>query len=101
MVRRPPSRTKLSIVVFFVLTLVLICFMFPCKNCHEEFRALSAKGLKQHQKRCQTYLTHESAANARRKATVASKNVRRTKLKERKVRVGSLPATAGPEVSFS
>lgn len=75
--------------------------MFPCKNCQEEFRALSEKGLKLHQKKCQTYLNHEAAANARRKATVASKNVRRTQLKERKVRVGLLPATAAPEVSFT
>jgi hypothetical protein len=63
--------------------------MHPCKDCQDEFSAMTSKGLKLHQKRCQSFLKHEAATNQRRKATVVSKNVKRTKLKERKERLGS------------
>ena len=61
---------------------------------------MSAKGLKQHQKKCQAHINQEAVANERRKATVASKNVRRAKLKERKERLGPL-AGAVAAVSFA
>ena len=100
MARRPKSHTKLEIVFFLVLPLfLLICLMFPCKNCQEGFSAVSAKGLKQHQKKCQAHMNQEAVANERRKATVASKNIRRAKLKERKERLGPL-AAAVATVSF-
>ena len=51
--------------------------------------SISPKGLKLHQKKCQSFLKREAAANECRKSTAASKNFRRTKLKERKVRMGS------------
>ena len=73
--------------------------MFPCKNCQEGFSALSSKGLKQHQKKCQTHLNQEAAANERRKATVTSRNIKRAKLKDRKERL-DLTAAPGPGVSF-
>jgi hypothetical protein len=63
--------------------------MHPCKDCQGQFSSMAPKGLKIHQKKCQSFLKHEAAANERRKTTAASKNVRRTKLKERKVRMGS------------
>jgi hypothetical protein len=64
--------------------------MHPCKNCQGRFSSIAPKGLKIHQKKCQSFMKHEAAANERRKTTAAaSKNVRRTKLKERKVRMGS------------
>lgn len=95
MAQRSQLLTKLTIIVFFVFPLfLLICSMFPCKNCSEGFSALSARGLKQHQKKCQAYLNQEASANERRKANVTSKNIRRTKLKERKVRLGPLAAAA-------
>jgi len=74
--------------------------MFPCKHCPERFTALSARGLTQHHRKCQAFLKHEAQANQRRKTTVASKKVRRTKLRvkleDRKARLGS----AAPGVSF-
>ncbi len=102
MARRPQRLKKLELVFVFLLPLLLfICSMFPCKYCPEGFNAVSAKGLKQHQKKCQAHLNHDAAANERRKAAVTSKNVRRTKLKERKERLDPLAATApGPGVSF-
>lgn len=104
MARRPQRHKKLGLVFVFLLPLLLLLLifsMFPCKYCQEGFSAVSAKGLKQHQKKCQAHLNHEAAANKRRKATVTSKNIRRTKLKERKERLGSLTAAApGPGVSF-
>jgi hypothetical protein len=72
--------------------------MFPCiVNCKDQFSAVSAGGLKQHQGKCRAFLDHEAAANKRRKATAALRKVRRTNLKERKQRLGS--ATLG--VSFA
>ena len=102
MARRPQRHKKLQLVLVFLLPLLLlICSMFPCKYCQEGFSAVSTKGLKQHQKKCQAHLNHEAAANKRRKAAVTSKNIKRTKLKERKERLGSLAAeTPGPGVSF-
>jgi hypothetical protein len=74
--------------------------MFPCKHCPERFTALSARGLTQHHRKCQAFLKHETEANQRRKAIVASNKVRRTKLRVRlevrKARLGS----ALPGVSF-
>ena len=81
---------------FFFLLLLFIYSMFPCKHCQEGFTALSSKGLKLHQKKCLPYLSHEAAANSRRKATVESKKVRQTKLKERKARLDLVV----PGVSF-
>lgn len=104
MVQCLQNHSKRQITVFFLLSsFLLICFqvMFPCKNCQEGFSALSAKGLKQHQNKCQDYLNHEAIANERRKATVASKNIRRTKLKERKERLGSTVAAPGKGVSLA
>jgi hypothetical protein len=80
--------------------------MFPCKHCAERFTALSARGLTQHHRKCEAFLKHEAEANQRRKTTVASNKIRRTKLRlrvrarvkleDRKARLGS-PAL---EVSF-
>jgi hypothetical protein len=89
MAKHPQGRPKLQIAIFFSLLLLFILFMHPCKDCQDGFRAMTPKGLKLHQKRCQSFLKHEAARNERRKATAASKNVRRTKLKERKERLGS------------
>jgi len=69
--------------------------MFPCKHCAERFAALSARGLTQHHKKCQAFLKHEAEANQRRKTTVASNKIRRTKLRaqvkleDRRARLGS------------
>ena len=71
--------------------------MFPCKYCAEGFTALSARGLTQHHRKCQAFLKHEAEANQRRKTTVASNKIRRTKLRarvklqveDRKARLGS------------
>ena len=84
MTRRFRSRSISQIALFFLLLLVYL--MFPCKHCPEGFSAVSSKGLKLHQKKCPAYLNHEAAARSRRKATVESQRVKRTKLKERKVR---------------
>jgi len=100
MAKRPRSRPKLRIAIVFSLFLFLfaisVWFMFPCKHCPERFSALSARGLTQHQTRCQAFLKHEAEASQRRKATAASNKVRRAKLKDRKARLGS----AAPGVSF-
>ena len=95
MARRLRSCSILQITLFFLL-LLFVCLMFPCKHCQEGFTALSSKGLKLHQKKCLPYLSHEAAANSRRKATVESKKVRQTKLKERKARLDLVV----PGVSF-
>jgi hypothetical protein len=69
--------------------------MFPCKYCAERFTALSARGLTQHHRKCPAFLKHEAEANQRRKTTVASSKIRRTKLraqvkvKDPKARLGS------------
>ena len=98
MARRPQRHPKLqSSLVFSLLLFLFILFMFPCKDCQDGFHALSMKGLKIHQKKCQAFLNHEAVANERRKATAASKRVRQSKLKDRKMRLGS----AAPGVSFS
>ena len=89
MAKHPRGHPKLQIAIAFSLLFLFILFMHPCKDCQDRFSAITPKGLKLHQKRCQSFLKHEAAANERRKATVASKNVRRTKLKERKERMGS------------
>jgi hypothetical protein len=85
------SNRKLQMTTVFSLRLffLLILFMHLCKDCQDGFSAITPKGLKLHQKKCQSFLKHEAGANERRKATAASKNVRRTKLKERKVRLSS------------
>ena len=68
--------------------------MFPCKNCRDGFSALSAKGLKQHQKKCQSHMNYEAAANECRKAAITSKNIKQIKLKEHKERLRSPAAVA-------
>jgi hypothetical protein len=93
MVKYARSRPKLQITIVFFSLLLFILFMHPCKDCQDGFSAITSKGLKLHQKKCQSFLKHETAANKRRKATATAKNVRRTKLKGRKVRSGS--ATLG------
>jgi hypothetical protein len=87
MAKHPRGRPKLQITILFSLLLLFILFMHPCKDCQDGF---SAMNLKLHQKRCQSFLKLEAATNERRKATAASKNARRTKLKERKERLGSV-----------
>jgi len=89
MAKQPRGRRKLQITIVFSLLFLFILFMHPCKDCQDGFSAITPKGLKLHQKKCQSFLKHEAAANERRKATAASKNVRRTRLKERKERLGS------------
>ena len=100
MAKHPRSRPKLRIGATFSLLLVLfsllVSFMLPCKHCQTGFSALSSRGLTQHQKKCEAFLKHEAAANERRKVTANSNKIRRTKLNERKVRLG----TATPGVSF-
>ena len=70
--------------------------MFACKHCPDRFNAVSAGGLRQHQKKCQAFLKHEEEANQRRKATATSSKAKRAKLKDRKQRLGS----AAPVVSL-
>jgi hypothetical protein len=72
--------------------------MFACKRCPDSFSAVSAKGLKQHQKKCKAFLKRDDDTNQRRKATAASSKVKRAKLtgKDRKMRLNS----AAPEVSL-
>jgi hypothetical protein len=90
MAKHPRGRPKLQITILFSLLLLFILFMHPCKDCQDGFSAMTPRGLKLHQKRCQSFLKLEAATNERRKATAASKNARRTKLKERKERLGSV-----------
>ena len=68
--------------------------MFPCKYCAERFTALSARGLTQHHRKCRGFLKHEAEANQRRKTTVASNKIRRTKLRAR-VKLGDRKARLG------
>ena len=89
MAKRPQGRPKLQIAIVFSLLLLFVLFMHLCKDCQDGFSAMTPRGLKLHQKRCQSFLKCEAATNERRKATAASKNVRRTKLKERMERLGS------------
>jgi hypothetical protein len=98
MVKHPRSRPKLRIAVVFLLSLILfsVLFMFACKRCPDKFSAASAGGLRQHQKKCQAFLKREEDANQRRKATATSSKVKRAKLKDRKMRLGS----AAPGVSL-
>src|SRR5258705_7432631 len=102
MAKHSRSRPKLQITIVLSLSLFLfafsqsVWFMFPCKHCPERFGALSARGLTQHQRKCQAFLKHGAEANQRRKTTAASYKVRRTRLKDRKARLGS----AAPGVSF-
>ena len=98
MVNRPRNRPKLrlGIAIFYLLSILLVLHMFPCKHCPDRFSALSVGGLKQHQKHCQAFLEHEVDMNQRRRATAASSKVRRAKLKDRKMRLGS----AAPGVSL-
>jgi hypothetical protein len=73
--------------------------MFACKRCPDGFSAVSAGGLRQHQKKCEAFLKLEESANQRRKATAISNKVKRTKrakLKDRKMRLNS----AAPGVSI-
>jgi hypothetical protein len=98
MAKHPRSRPKLRIAVIFLLSLILfsVLFMFACKHCPDGFSAVSAGGLRQHQKKCRAFLKHEEDANQRRKATATSSKVKRAKLKDRKMRIGS----AAPGVSL-
>jgi len=89
MVKLPQSHPKLQIAAVFLLSFLFILFMHLCKDCEDGFSAVTPKGLKLHQKKCRTFLNREAAANERRKATATSNNVRQTKLKEHKVRLGS------------
>jgi hypothetical protein len=69
--------------------------MFPCKYCTERFTAISARGLTQHHRKCPAFLKHEEEVNQRRKSTIASSKIRRTKLRarvkleDRKAQLGS------------
>jgi hypothetical protein len=74
----------------FLITLI----MFPCKYCAERFVALSARGLTQHHRKCQAFLKHEAEVNQRRKTTVASNKIRRTKLRAR-VKLGDRKSHLG------
>jgi hypothetical protein len=100
--KHPQSCPKLQIAIVFSLFLFLfilsVWFMFLCKHCPERYNALSARGLIQHQKKCQAFLKHEADANQRRKATAASNKARRAKLKDRKARLPVGSAALG--VSF-
>ena len=93
--RNPSHRDRLGL--GFLTTHTLSLVMFPCKYCAERFTALSARGLTQHHRKCQAFLKHEAEANQRRKTTVASNKIRRTKLrarvklKDRKALLGSAP----------
>ena len=69
--------------------------MFACKHCPDGFTAMSAGGLRQHQKKCEAFLKREDDANHRRRATAISSKVKRAKLKDRKMRLNS----AAPGVS--
>lgn len=82
--------------LYFLLFVLFVSLMFPCKHCHDGFNALSTKGLKLHQKTCQAFIKHEAAANERRKANATSTKNKQITLKERKER---LPSTT-PGVSF-
>ncbi|KAF5316669.1 hypothetical protein D9619_006659 [Psilocybe cf. subviscida] len=78
--------------------------MFPClKACPDGFSAISSRGLKQHQSKCQAFLKQSEAAYERRKSTAISSKVKRTKLKERKARLNStaLEENATPGASTS
>lgn len=72
--------------------------MHPCKNCQNGFSAITPKGLKLHQKICQSFLKHEVVVNERRKLTAAKNANRRTELKERKTKMRS--AAPGVQVRF-
>jgi hypothetical protein len=96
MAKHPRGHPKLQIVIAFSLLFLFILFMHLCKDCQDGFSAITLKGLKLHQRRCQSFLKHEAVANEHRKATAASKEVRQTKLKERKEHLGS----AALEVRF-
>ena len=61
--------------------------MFACKHCPDGFSAVSAGGLRLHQKKCEAFLQREDAANQRRKATASLTLVKRAKLKNRKMRL--------------
>jgi hypothetical protein len=74
------------------------CQMHSCEGCQDGFSAKTPKGLKLHQKICRSSLKHEAAANERRKSTAAKNAIRRTKLRERKMRSGS--AALGVQVRF-
>jgi hypothetical protein len=89
-------QTAVVFSLLLFLFILSVSFMFPCKHCQDGFSALSIGGLTRHQKKCQAFLKHEAAAIERRKATVISMKARRTKLKERKVCLGS----TAPEVTF-
>jgi hypothetical protein len=75
---------------------ISLLFVFACKRCPDGFSAVSAKGLKQHQKKCKAFIKRDDDTNQRRKATAASSKVKRAKLKDRKMRLNS----AAPEVSL-
>jgi hypothetical protein len=79
--------------VLFILSVLL---MFACKHCPDGFSAVSAGGLRQHQKKCKAFLKCEDDTDQRRKATAASNKVKRVKLKDRKMRLNS----AAPGVSL-
>jgi hypothetical protein len=98
--KHPRSRPKLRIAVVFSLSSFLfnlfVLFMFACKRCPDGFNALSAGGLRKHQKNCSAFLKLEDDTNQRRKAAAALNKVKRAKLKDRKMRLNS----AAPGVSL-
>jgi len=100
MAKRPRSRPKLRIAIFFSLLLTLfvlsMLFMFACKHCPDGFRAASSGGLSKHQKKYEAFLKREDDANQCRKAIATSNKVRRAKLKDCKMRLNS----AAPGVSL-
>ena len=69
--------------------------MFPCKDCPKRFRALSAGGLKLHQKKCQASLKRDAEANRRRKAIAALDKAKQEKLNSRKAHLGSAAPGVG------
>jgi hypothetical protein len=93
------SRPKLQIPVVFSLLLILfslsVSFMFACKHCPNGFSAVSAGGLRRHQKTCEAFQKHEDGANHRRKAAATSYKAKRAKLKDHKMRLNSAAPLAG------
>ena len=99
MTRHPRSRPKLRFAIFFsplLILFILSVFMFACKHCPDGFSAVSARGLSQHQKKCEAFLKREDDANQRRKATAISNKVKKAKRKGQKMRLNS----AAPRVSL-
>ena len=82
------------------LFILSVLSMFACKHCPDRFSAISARGLKHHQKRCEAFLIHEGDANQRRKATATSSKIKRAKLKDRRTQMRLNSAAPGAGVSI-